>query len=139
MLKPGTHRQSARIEHPCVREPGKAASRGRLATARDRRWTREGRVDLADYSAALAEHPRLVSVMLANNEVGVVQDTAALAACAHGRFGRAACRCGAGPGQGQGGLPHPRRPCADAVVAQDQRPPGRGRRWSSTSASNCSR
>ncbi len=38
------------------------------------------RVASADFQAALDEKPALVSVMLANNETGAVQDVAALAA-----------------------------------------------------------
>ena len=39
-----------------------------------------GRVDLADVDNAMAEQqPGLVSVMLANNETGVIQDVAAIA------------------------------------------------------------
>jgi cysteine desulfurase len=43
----------------------------------------EGRLDMAAYKAALSEKTLLVSVMLANNEIGVVQDLAAIAAAAH--------------------------------------------------------
>jgi cysteine desulfurase len=39
----------------------------------------EGRVAETDFSAALAKRPALVSVMLANNETGVLQDVPALA------------------------------------------------------------
>ncbi len=78
MLKPGTIAIS-RIEHPCVREPARQLIKSGWQL-REIGVDREGRVDLGDYSAALAEHPRLVSVMMANNEVGVVQNTAALAA-----------------------------------------------------------
>jgi cysteine desulfurase len=38
-----------------------------------------GRIDFAAYAAAVARRPRLVSVMTANNETGVVQDVAAMA------------------------------------------------------------
>jgi cysteine desulfurase len=66
------------VEHPCVREPAKALQR--------QGWRlREIGVDAAgglspeDYGAALAEQPRLISIMLANNETGVVQDIGAWA------------------------------------------------------------
>lgn len=79
-LKPGTIAVSA-IEHPCVREPAKALRR--------QGWRlREIAVDAgcrvagADFSAVLAEKPALVSVMLANNETGALQDIAGLAAAA---------------------------------------------------------
>jgi cysteine desulfurase len=35
-----------------------------------------GRVDAADYQTLIGERPGIVSVMLANNETGVVQDIA---------------------------------------------------------------
>jgi cysteine desulfurase len=66
------------IEHPCVAKPARALTRSgwklrRLAVDGD------GRVDPDDASAALAEPTGLVSVMLANNETGVIQDVAAIA------------------------------------------------------------
>ena len=42
--------------------------------------TRDGEIDLADVDAALHEATGLVSVMLANNETGVIQDVAAVVA-----------------------------------------------------------
>lgn len=76
--KPGLIAVSA-IEHPCVREPA-----GQLARAD---WTmREiavdaaGRIDRADWNDVLQARPAIVSVMLANNETGVMQDIASLAA-----------------------------------------------------------
>lgn len=76
-LKPGTIAISA-IEHPCVREPARQLlSRGwRL---REVAVDAEGRLDGRDYDDALAESPRLLSVMLANNEAGTIQPVAALA------------------------------------------------------------
>lgn len=44
----------------------------------------EGRIDAADWREVVARRPALVSVMSANNETGVVQDIAALAAAAGG-------------------------------------------------------
>ena len=45
-----------------------------------------GRVDMADLDNALPDrHPSLVSVMLANNETGVIQDVAAIAEKARSR------------------------------------------------------
>ena len=80
-LSPGTVAISA-IEHPCVREPAKQLQR---AGWRLREIAVDGncRVAGADFLAALGENPEkpaLVSVMLANNETGTVQDVAALAA-----------------------------------------------------------
>ncbi len=77
-LKPGTIAVSA-IEHPCVREP--AADLKRLGWGlHEIAVDAEGRVVAADFSAALAKPAKLVSVMLANNETGVLQDIPALAA-----------------------------------------------------------
>ncbi len=85
-LKPATVAVSA-IEHPCVREP--AADLKRLG------WDMveiavdpEGRVVAADFAAALAMPAKLVSVMLANNETGVLQDIPALAEQARAVGGR---------------------------------------------------
>lgn len=67
------------IEHPCVREPARQLQRGGW-TMREIAVDAQGQIDLEDWQSMLAERPRLVSVMLANNETGVVQDIATLAA-----------------------------------------------------------
>lgn len=77
-LKPGVVAISA-IEHPCVREPAKALRRAGW-TLREIAVDVNCRVASANFQAVLEEKPALVSVMLANNETGVVQDIAALAA-----------------------------------------------------------
>ena len=77
-LKPGTIAVSA-IEHPCVREPANDLKRLGWAV-HEIAVDGEGRVAETDFSAALAQKPALVSVMLANNETGVLQDIPALAA-----------------------------------------------------------
>src|SRR5690606_18109801 len=76
-LKPGLIAISS-IEHPCVREPAKVLAK--------QGWTMHeiavdaaGRIDVEDYAATLAQAPKLISVMRANNETGVLQDVAALA------------------------------------------------------------
>lgn len=79
-LPPGVVAISA-IEHPCVREPAKALRR-RGWRMREIAVDAECRIAGADFSAAVAESPALVSVMLANNETGTLQDIAALAATA---------------------------------------------------------
>ena len=66
------------IEHPCVAKPAQELGRHgwkvrRLAV------TRDGEIDLADVEEAMREPTGLVSVMLANNETGVIQDVAAVA------------------------------------------------------------
>jgi cysteine desulfurase len=66
------------IEHPCVREPAKQLVRGGW---RLREIAVDGncRVASADFQAALSEKPAIISVMLANNETGAVQDVSVLA------------------------------------------------------------
>ena len=79
-LAPATVAISA-IEHPCVREPA-------LALRRQGWRVREIAVDDAcrvagaDFAQAMAAVPAMVSVMLANNETGAIQDIAELAALA---------------------------------------------------------
>lgn len=82
-LAPGTVAISA-IEHPCVREPAKALQRAGWKL-REIAVDENCRIAGADFRAVLGENPEkpvLVSVMLANNETGAVQDVAALAALA---------------------------------------------------------
>ena len=67
------------IEHPCVRQPARQLRQSGW-TVRELAVDAAGRIDSAAFAAVLAERPRLVSVMLANNETGVVQDVARLAA-----------------------------------------------------------
>lgn len=66
------------IEHPCVARPAQELARSGWQV-RKLRVTREGRVDLDDVDAALKESTGIVSVMLANNETGVIQDVRAIA------------------------------------------------------------
>ena len=79
-LKPGLLAVSA-IEHPCVLKPAAQLARQGWQV-RTLAVDAAGRLDLADFAAALLAQPKLISVMLANNETGVVQDVAALAASA---------------------------------------------------------
>ena len=76
-LKPGTLAVSA-IEHPCVREPAYQLRRAGW-TLKEIAVNAQGMIDAHDWEQALAARPALVSVMLANNETGVVQDLARLA------------------------------------------------------------
>lgn len=76
-LKPGLLAVSA-IEHPCVIKPAEQLAR--------RGWTldklgvdADGRVDAANFAVVMARKPKIVSVMLANNETGVIQDLEPLA------------------------------------------------------------
>ena len=77
-LKPGLLAVSA-VEHPCVLKPAEQLARHgwrlhKLAV------DGAGQVDEVAYREVLAQGPALVSVMLANNETGVLQDVAKLAA-----------------------------------------------------------
>ncbi len=64
------------VEHPSVLEAVGGATRAPVDA--------DGRLDLAALEALLqAERPKLVSIMLANNETGVVQPVAEVAALAH--------------------------------------------------------
>ncbi|MBI1964793.1 MAG: cysteine desulfurase [Betaproteobacteria bacterium] len=76
-LKPAQVAVSA-IEHPCVARPAQELARHgwklrKLAAGRD------GQVEFADVDEALKAPTGIVSVMLANNETGVIQDVAAVA------------------------------------------------------------
>lgn len=79
-LKPGTIAISA-IEHPCVREPAKALRRQGWRL-RELAVDPDCRLASADFSAAMAESPALIALMLANNETGAIQDVARFAAMA---------------------------------------------------------
>ncbi len=79
-LKPANIVISA-IEHPCVRRPAQE-----LARRSNNPWTlhqltvnTEGQVNLTDARNVISDKTGLVSVMLANNETGVIQDVAAIA------------------------------------------------------------
>ena len=69
------------VEHPCVMRAAQE-----LARNVDRKWNLRrltvdnlGRVNLADVDSSVTEQqPGLVSVMLANNETGVIQDVTAI-------------------------------------------------------------
>jgi cysteine desulfurase len=67
------------IDHPCVAKPAQELARSGWKV-RKLAVTRDGAVDLEDVAAALEEPTGIVSVMLANNETGVIQDVAAVAA-----------------------------------------------------------
>lgn len=76
-LKPGVVAVSA-VEHPSVREPARALTRQGWRM-RELAVDAGSRVVTADFADALAERPAILSVMLANNETGVIQDVGALA------------------------------------------------------------
>lgn len=79
-LKPGRAVISA-IEHPCVMRPASDLARSGW-TVRKLKVDADGLLDLQDAEAALAEPAALVSVMLANNETGVLQPVAEVASLA---------------------------------------------------------
>jgi cysteine desulfurase len=66
------------IEHPCVARPAQDLQRAGWKV-RKLKVTADGVLDLADAREALSEPTALVSVMLANNETGVIQPVAEVA------------------------------------------------------------
>lgn len=79
-LKPGLLAVGAG-EHPCILRPAAQLARQGWIL-RTVAVDGQGRVDAADFAEVLAGRPRLLSLMMANNETGVVEDVAALAAAA---------------------------------------------------------
>jgi cysteine desulfurase len=79
-LRPGLVAVSA-IEHPCVREPARELARRGWQLA-ELPVDAQGRASPGPFAECLARQPRLISVMLANNETGVLQDVGALAEAA---------------------------------------------------------
>ena len=79
-LRPGLLAVSA-VEHPCIARPAEQLARQGWEVA-TLAVDGEGRVEHGAYAELLARRPALVSVMLANNETGVLQDVAALAQAA---------------------------------------------------------
>jgi cysteine desulfurase len=76
-MKPGLLAVSA-IEHPCVLKPAAQLARQGWEV-RQIGVDGAGAVDLSDYAEVLADKPKLISIMTANNETGVIQEIAALA------------------------------------------------------------
>ena len=118
------------IEHPSVRAGGRFPREAIEDIPVEATDAYPGRVNLAALAEALtpAKTSRpLVSLMLANNETGVVQPVAEAAdnrACG----GRpSACRCRAGRGAHPLRYPRARRRSVDAVGPQDRRRQGRRR------------
>jgi cysteine desulfurase len=66
------------IEHPCIAKPAQELARQGWKL-RKLAATRDGQIELADVDAALKEPTGIVSVMLVNNETGVVLDVPAVA------------------------------------------------------------
>ena len=80
--RPGSARPAriaiSAIEHPCVRETAHAL-KAQGWQVDEIAVDTQGCIDLAAYARALMQKPQLVSIMLANNETGVIQDVAVLA------------------------------------------------------------
>jgi cysteine desulfurase len=83
------------IEHESVLKPAQ------MAGARILRIQRSGQVDLEDLVAALREagRPALVSIMLANNETGVIQPVRRAADLVHAAGGLLHCDASQAPGR----------------------------------------
>jgi cysteine desulfurase len=86
MCIPGTKMRSTiittKIEHPCVLETSEClAHRGARVKFLD--VDRYGKVDLDQLAGMLGDDVGLVSVMMANNEIGTIQDIEVIAKMAH--------------------------------------------------------
>jgi cysteine desulfurase len=81
---PGRHVVTTTVEHPSVDEPLRALEDEGVVVTRVP-VDGAGRVDPDAVAAALRDDTALLSVILANNETGVVQDAAKLAERAHAR------------------------------------------------------
>jgi len=73
---------TTRIEHPCILETSKClADRGIKTTFID--VDRYGKINLEQLKKALNDNTAVVSVMMANNEIGTIQDIKEIAALVH--------------------------------------------------------
>ena len=90
----GKHLITVKTEHKAVLDPCKYLQKRGWQVS----WLEpqaDGSIDPAAVRAALREDTQLVSIMHANNETGVVQDIAAIAAICREAQGVFARRCGA--------------------------------------------
>ncbi len=84
VLQPGDHLITTQIEHHAVLHAAEALrDSGRGIEVTFLPCTAEGLIEPAALAAALQPNTRLVSVLMANNETGVIQPIAELAAIAH--------------------------------------------------------
>jgi len=83
-ISPGRHVVTTTIEHPSIEEPLCALAEEGVRVTRVP-VDADGRLDPEAVAAALRDDTALLSVILANNETGVVQDAAKLAEHAHAR------------------------------------------------------
>ena len=81
----GNHVVTVATEHPSVLDPCRALEREGRARLTVLPVNPDGRVDLKALKSALTGETALVSVMFANNEIGVLQPLAEIAALAHAR------------------------------------------------------
>jgi cysteine desulfurase len=81
---PGRHVVTTAVEHPSIEEPLRALEAEGVRVTRVP-VDRGGRLDPEAVAAALHDDTALLTVILANNETGVVQDAAKLAELAHAR------------------------------------------------------
>jgi len=70
------------IEHPCILEAVECLGE-RGATVRYVGVDEHGRVDLDEFRDIVSDRTRLASIMLANNEIGTLQDIRTMSAIAH--------------------------------------------------------
>jgi cysteine desulfurase len=75
---------TTRIEHPCVLETSKClAERGVRVTYLD--VDKDGKVDFDQLKGSISPRTGLVSIMMANNEIGTIQDVRAISRIVHER------------------------------------------------------
>jgi cysteine desulfurase len=78
LIKSFDHVVASAIEHPSVLRPLQQVKRAVVVPV-----DRGGRVDMTALQRALGRRPKLVSIMLANNELGTLQDLPRIARLAH--------------------------------------------------------
>lgn len=77
-----THIVTTAIEHPCILETSKCLeNRGFPVTRLG--VDRHGKIDLEELRASITEHTGVVSVMMANNEIGTLQDIREISRIVH--------------------------------------------------------
>ena len=84
-VRPGVIAVGA-TEHPCILKPAAQLARSGWQV-RTVAVDAAGRANFADFAEIVAARPKLLSIMLANNETGVVQDVPALATAARATGG----------------------------------------------------
>ena len=77
-----THIVTTTIEHPCVLETSKCMQ-GRGGRVTFVGVDRQGKISLDDLRDSITDETGVVSVMMANNEIGTMQDIAAMARVVH--------------------------------------------------------